>query len=308
MMSGFIYFAPGIVGAVTVYLAERRNGEAGGTTCLRRSPRTSCSCRDDGDADRRLICAVVIAPLFGVSERWAAHHGTHLPPQQLAAAGTLQYRSRSAAVGFGRSGCSDDGGIGFVERALVVDASPMKFGPDPERAEIKPQEIERAGVSHRGSLTTSGTFHESSGERVRRVRMGKNIYFDEVVIEWDKYRHLRWIYRYHDDSFPRYALDEHVVLGGHYFDIKDTSYTLIPDGNRTQIRLKMTYRVSTRFNWYADPVARLLLENLRESTEYYRRHSESGRPDQWRSTSGSRLSVGHLRPGCGPLLKQQDTR
>ena len=65
------------------------------------------------------------------------------------------------------------------------------------------------------------------------------------------------------------------MLGGHYFDIKDTSYTLTPHGSRTEVRVRMTYRVSTRFNWYAEPVAKFLLGNLAGiNLEYYRRRSE----------------------------------
>ena len=93
---------------------------------------------------------------------------------------------------------------------------------------------------------------------------------------WDEHRRLRWSYRYYDDSFPRYALDEHVVIGGTYFDVKETSYSLVPRDASTELTGRMTYRVSTRFNWYAVPVARFLMENLLESNlAYYRRRSES---------------------------------
>jgi hypothetical protein len=41
-----------------------------------------------------------------------------------------------------------------------------------------------------------------------------------------------------------------------YFDLLDTSHTLTPiDARSTRVRLDIRYRVSTRFNWYADPVA-----------------------------------------------------
>jgi hypothetical protein len=38
----------------------------------------------------------------------------------------------------------------------------------------------------------------------------------------------------------------------------------------------LRYRLSTRFNWYAAPLARALMGNLEETVlEFYRRHSES---------------------------------
>lgn len=282
MSAGFIYFAPGIVGAVTVYVAERserRNWAyyiAASIIANFLFVLGTMLIMIEG-----LICAVVIVPLFctlgaiGGVLMGLICRLTNWPRKALYSIGVLPLILGSVEADFPMTER-----LGVVERTVIVDAAPSEIWRRILNVpEIKPEEIERAWMFRIGvPLTRSGTFHESSGERVRRVRMGKNIYFDEVVTEWEENRHLRWIYRYHDDSFPRYALDEHVVLGGHYFDIKDTSYTLIPDGSRTEVRLRMTYRVSTRFNWYADPVARLLLENLAGiNLEYYRGRSESGR-------------------------------
>jgi hypothetical protein len=110
----------------------------------------------------------------------------------------------------------------------------------------------------------------------RRVRMGKNVYFDEVITDSRPNEHVRWTYRFYPDSFPRYALDEHVVVGGRYFDVHHTSYTLMPRGDSTEVRMQIGFRVSTRFNWYARPVARFLIGNLMESNlAYYRARSEA---------------------------------
>jgi hypothetical protein len=108
--------------------------------------------------------------------------------------------------------------------------------------------------------------------------MGQNIHFEQLLTELQEHRYLRWRYRFQKESFPPYALDEHVVLGGHYFDIIETSYTLTPQGERTELKVQMRCRVSTQFNWYADPLARLLLSNLEEvNLAYYRHRSELSR-------------------------------
>ena len=93
----------------------------------------------------------------------------------------------------------------------------------------------------------------------------------------DEPRHVRWTYRFDPDSFPAYALDEHVVVGGKYFDVKDTAYDLVPiEDSATELRVRMGYRVSTRFNWYADPLARFLMGDLAEANlDFYRRRSEA---------------------------------
>jgi hypothetical protein len=115
-----------------------------------------------------------------------------------------------------------------------------------------------------------------AAQSTRRVRMGKNVYFDELIVESSPNERVRWTYRFYADSFPRYALDEHVLVGGRYFDVRDTSYELTPRGDATELRMRIGVRVSTRFNWYASPAARFLLGNLMESNlGYYRRRSEA---------------------------------
>lgn len=75
---------------------------------------------------------------------------------------------------------------------------------------------------------------------------------------------------------PPQALDDHVAIGGAYFDMLDTSYSLAPSGAGTDLRILMHYRVSTQFNWYVVPIADALFGNFEETIlGLYRRRSES---------------------------------
>jgi hypothetical protein len=167
---------------------------------------------------------------------------------------------------------------GTVERAVLVDAKPAEIW---ERivnpGGIHSDDLRHAWVFRIGvPLPLSGTTGQVAGERVRRVTMGKRVYFDEAITDWQRPRYLRWVYRFHEDSFPPQALDEHVRIGGHYFDLIDTSYTLTPVGEATELRVRLSYRVSTQFNWYADPLARLLLGNVAQvNLDYYAKQSSS---------------------------------
>ena len=49
------------------------------------------------------------------------------------------------------------------------------------------------------------------------------------------------------------------MIGGHYFDLLDTTYSLQPDGAGTLVKMQVHYRISTQFNIYADWVAQWLL-------------------------------------------------
>ena len=54
-------------------------------------------------------------------------------------------------------------------------------------------------------------------------------------------------------------------IGGEYFDVIDTEYTLEPEAQGTRINVRMHYRVSTHFNWYARPLGTLLVRNFEEA-------------------------------------------
>jgi hypothetical protein len=53
-------------------------------------------------------------------------------------------------------------------------------------------------------------------------------------------------------------------MGGPHFDIEEVSYRLDERGTASELQVRMSYRVSTNFNWYADWVARIVLGDLAE--------------------------------------------
>jgi hypothetical protein len=81
-------------------------------------------------------------------------------------------------------------------------------------------------------------------------------------VEWTPETRVLWTYKFSKDSFPPQALDDHVRIGGTYFDVVNTEYALrdVPGG--TEIRATMHYRVSTNFNWYVRPIAAFLVGNF----------------------------------------------
>jgi hypothetical protein len=135
--------------------------------------------------------------------------------------------------------------------------------------------IYRIGVP----LPIAGVTHQTPTGFVRNVTMGKSIHFEQVATEWQENRYVRWRYRFEKDSFPPNALDDHVTIGGDYFDLLDTAYKLNPTvAGATELSITMRYRVSTQFNWYADGVARFLIGNFEEVIlDFYRRRAVQAR-------------------------------
>ena len=129
----------------------------------------------------------------------------------------------------------------------------------------------RIGVPHPLEAVTVDT----AGGRVRKLRWEQGVHFDEPILDWDENRYIRWRYVFAADSIPPGALDEHVAVGGRYFDLIDTSYTLDPEGDGTRLSIHVTYRVSTGFNWYAARVARWLVDDsARTILAFYQRRCE----------------------------------
>jgi hypothetical protein len=279
MSGAFIYLAPAVVGAVTVYVAEtqkRRDWDyylwapvlanlffVIGTMLI---------------MIEGLICAVIILPLFCILGAISGFimgmicRATNWPKQTLYSIAALPI-----LLGALETNAPLPRSETAVEHTVLINAPPAQIWQQILNArDIQPQEVQHAWLYRIGvPLPLAGVTVETPEGPVRKVTMGKNIHFEQLLTEREEYRYLRWKYRFQNDSFPPYALDEHVVLGGHYFDITDTSYTLTPRGNFTELTVRMHYRVSTQFNWYAVPVARFLLGNLAEiNVDYYRRRSE----------------------------------
>jgi hypothetical protein len=279
MGASFIYLCPIVVGAVTVYVAERRQRRSWSYYFW--APLLANVLFVAGTIlvlIEGLICAVIVVPLFAVIGgvagliMGAVCRVTKWPKQVLLSFGALPL-----VLGGLESGLPVPASIGTVERSVLVNAAPETIWRQILNAEsIQPAELEHAWIFRIGvPLPLAGVTQPGAAGAVRRVTMGKNVYFDEVITEAREPQFVRWVYRFHEDSFPAYALDEHVVIGGHYFDLIETSYTLTPKGDRTELKVHMRYRVSTQFNWYADPVARILLGNMEEANlNFYRLRGE----------------------------------
>jgi len=111
---------------------------------------------------------------------------------------------------------------------------------------------------------------------IRKSRWERGVAFDEEITTLEPNRHIAWIYHFTDQSFPPGSLDDHVKVGGTYFDLRNTSYTLRPTGSGTSLEMSVTYRVSTNFNWYAEPWAAFFIGDTSMALlNFYKRRSEA---------------------------------
>lgn len=163
-----------------------------------------------------------------------------------------------------------------VTRSTTIAASPDKVWAQLVAPVVGPTQMQDAWLYRIGvPPTQSAITQELPHEVVRRFRMGKGIHFEQVAADWQPGKRVRWQYRFSPDSFPPRALDDHVRIGGEYFDLIAAEFSLeaVPTG--TVLRMAMSYRVSTHFNWYAQPLAALLIGDFEQrALSFYKARTE----------------------------------
>lgn len=278
MAAGFVWFAPFAVGAITVYVAERQK---------RRSfyyyfyaPPLATLVFVLGSLVtliEGLICAIVILPMFTLVGMFGGLimgiicRLTNWPKQAVYSFAALPLL---VAMAFPQNQVQR---IGSVERSVLIQATPAEVWQHINNAhDIAPAEVQHAWAYRIGvPLPVSGITTETAEGPIRKSTWGKGVHFDEVIQQWEPQRHVRWTYRFAEDSFPAGALDDHVKVGGAYFDLRDTSYTLTPEEGGTRLHIRVSYRISTDFDAYANWVAQRLLGNFSEVIlDMYKARSE----------------------------------
>jgi hypothetical protein len=98
---------------------------------------------------------------------------------------------------------------------------------------------------------------------VRYSKWERGVNFSALVTERIEDRSITWRYRFTSNSFPEGSLDEHVKIGGQYFDLRDTTFNLTPiSANLTKVEIVSHYRVTTDVNFYGVPIARFIANDF----------------------------------------------
>lgn len=286
MAGAFIFCAPIIVGMVMVYCAERIKRRHWGYYFY--APFLATCLFIGGTLILMIegwICAIVIVPMFAVLggvggvAMGILCRLTNWPQPTIYGVAALPISL--AALAGNHSGSTD---FGHVERTQRIEAPAAVVWQQLNSIDnITSNEMQDSLAVKIGvPPPLAGATRETPQGRVRESRWGKDVHFEEVIADWDPERYLRWTYRFAPDSFPKHALDDHVLIGGHYFDLLETSYTLNAEGDTTQLTTKTRYRISTQFNFYAEWVAQLVLGSQTETgLRLYAARSETA----WKNAS-----------------------
>lgn len=215
-----------------------------------------------------LICAILVLPLFAVlgglgaitmALACRACRAWRRPGRPMAVIAVLPVMMAAVEAPW-----TLPDHFGRVEHAVLIQAPADRVWDQLlDTPAIRPEEMAKGWIYRIGvPLPHFGRTERRGAQLVRHVEMGKGIRFEQVATEWSEARSVRWTYRFGADAFPPGALDDHVRIGGRHFDLIDTVYRLEPVGEQTRLHVTMHYRVSTRFNWYADALAQALMGNF----------------------------------------------
>lgn len=141
-----------------------------------------------------------------------------------------------------------------VENVIDIAASPEVIWHNIERVRAIRREELPASWSHRVGFpdpVEATLSHEGLGG-VRNASFTGGLYFLETVDVWEPGCRLAFTIAAQTDAIPPTTLDEHVRVGGAYFDVLRGEYRLEPLRNGTiRLHLSSRHRISTDFNWYA---------------------------------------------------------
>ncbi len=155
-----------------------------------------------------------------------------------------------------------------VASEIRIHASPETVWRNIERVPaIAPTELEtnwthRIGFPRPVEATLS--FEGVGG--VRHASFERGLMFIETVTAWEPEQRLAFSIKADSANIPTTTLDEHVTIGGRYFDVLDGEYSLEPLANGdVMLHLVSHQRLSTDFNGYAGLWTDAVMQNLQTS-------------------------------------------
>jgi hypothetical protein len=141
-----------------------------------------------------------------------------------------------------------------IENSIRIEASADRVWENIARVPRFDEREHRFALSHAIGFPRpleATLSHEGVGG-VRHATFEGDVLFIETVTHWEPPRKLTFSIHADAETIPPHTLDQHVTVGGPYFDVLEGEYELepLPDG-AVLLHLRSRHRVSTHFNFYA---------------------------------------------------------
>lgn len=100
----------------------------------------------------------------------------------------------------------------------------------------------------------------------REAIFTKGLVFHETVTEYEDNKKMVFSIKAYPHEIPSTTLDEHVVIGGDYFDVLDGTYELekLPNGLH-RLHLYSHFKMNTTFNFYAGWWGKWIMKDIQNN-------------------------------------------
>lgn len=100
----------------------------------------------------------------------------------------------------------------------------------------------------------------------REARFTGGLVFHETVTDYQPMRKMVFSIKAYPHEIPSTTMDEHIVIGGDYFDVLNGTYELEAlGGGRHRLHLYSHFRMRSTFNWYAAPWGRWIMKDIQHN-------------------------------------------
>jgi hypothetical protein len=167
-----------------------------------------------------------------------------------------------------------------VNTSIVIYASPEVIWRNIERVrEIQPSELPSSWTHQIGfPAPVEATLSSEGVGGIRSASFTGGVLFIENVNEWVPDSRLAFSIHAQTDQIPKRTLDDHVRVGGRFFDVLRGEYVIEPVSNGVvRLHLSSEHRLSTDFNWYAGLWTDAIMKDVQATIlEVIRNRCESG--------------------------------
>ncbi len=156
-----------------------------------------------------------------------------------------------------------------VDNAIDIEAPPAKVWREIVSVrEIQPSELPTQPLFLRLGFPRplSAEIDREAVGGIRKARFAGGVLFLETVTALEPERLLSFRIAAQTQQIPPGTLDDHVTIGGPYFDVLQGTYRLEPLAEgRVRLHLQSRLRVSTHFNWYASLWADAVMASIQRN-------------------------------------------
>lgn len=100
----------------------------------------------------------------------------------------------------------------------------------------------------------------------REAIFTNGLIFRETVKEYEENKKMVFSIRANTYEIPSTTLDEHILIGGKYFDVLDGTYELEKlEKNKYRLHLYSKFKMNTTFNFYAGWWGKIIMEDIQNN-------------------------------------------